>query len=86
MPSGRNKSVKRIDIAFETPKEFLIAYPIKPGERTNESELARHNNVRGAALQQFTSMHLETSLNIDRNLGPSRSYGSAMHGQILSVS
>ena len=26
-------------------------------------------------------MHLETSPNIDRNLGPSRSYGSSMHGQ-----
>ena len=31
MPSGRNKSVKRIDIAFETLRELLIAYPIKPG-------------------------------------------------------
>tara|TARA_A100001388_G_scaffold190386_1_gene143246 strand:- start:817 stop:1077 length:261 start_codon:yes stop_codon:yes gene_type:complete len=86
MPSGRNKSVERIDIAFETLKELLITYPIKPGERTNESELAEHTSVRGAALQEFTSIHLETSPNIDRYLGPSRSYGSAMHGQILSVS
>ena len=86
MPSGRNKSVKRIDIAFETLRELLIAYPIKPGERTNESELAEHTSVRSAALQEFTSIHLETSPNIDRYLGPSRSYSSAMHGQILSVS
>ena len=86
MPSGRNKSVKRTDIAFETLKKLLIAHPIKPGERTKESELAEHTSVRGAALQEFTSMHLETSPNIGRNLRPSRSYGSAMHGQVLSVS
>ena len=86
MPSGRNKSVKRIDIAFETLRELLIAYPIKPGERTNESELAGHTSVRSAALREFASMHLETSPNIGRNLGLSRSYNSAMHGQVLSVS
>ena len=85
MPSGRKKSAKSVDVAFETLKELLISYPVKTGKRVKESELAQPPGVSRAPLRELTCNQLETRLDIDRNLGHTRECGFAMLGQICGV-
>ena len=85
MPSGRKKSTKSFDMAFEKLKELLISYPIKTGKRFKESELVQPPGVSRAPLRELTCKQLETGLDIDRNLGHRPEYGFAMLGQICSV-
>ncbi len=85
MPSGRKKSAKSVDVAFETLKELLISYPFNPSKRFKANELAHPPGVSRAPLRDLTCKQLETHLDIVRNLGHRREYGFAMLGEICSV-